>query len=395
MTAATVTPAGVRATSSAAWRPPGGPERAARIAIVDDEITNIKVLRKYLQTAGYGEFVTTTDAPTAALCVQTAEVDVVLLDVMMPGVSGLDVLSALRADDRTAHVPVIILTAATDRATRRMALERGATDFLAKPVDPDELVPRVRNALLIKQHQDSLVTQADRLRRAVAEQTAELLRTRREVVHCLARAAEYRDSETGRHVMRVGRYVGAIARRMGLDDELVELLELAAPLHDVGKIGIPDAILHKAGALTPEEQAVMRTHAGIGLQVLAPLDPDVETKFRAHANMGAQILGGGESQLLSLAARIAVSHHERWDGKGYPLGLAGEAIPLEGRITAVADVFDALSSRRPYKPAFPLPECVRRLEAERGTHFDPKVLDAFHASLDEIFAIHREYSDDA
>lgn len=364
-----------------------------RIAIVDDEATNIKVLRKYLQIAGYQDFVTTTVAGDSLSLIRRDKPDVVLLDVMMPEVSGLEILQSIRAIDETRHIPIIILTAATTDDTRRQALELGATDFLAKPVEVSELLPRVRNALVIKAHHDHLREYADRLREEVASRTRELTHTRQEVVHCLARAAEYRDNETGRHVLRVGKYVGVIAREMQVDPDFVELLELAAPLHDVGKIGIPDEVLRKPGKLTPDEFSLMQSHAGLGRKVFECISVQEWDVFRSHTEIGQKIFGSPQSPLLTLAARIALTHHERWDGSGYPLALSGENIPLEGRITAVADVFDALSSRRPYKPAFPLEKCLEIMKAERGRHFDPRVLDAFLNRLREVIAIQIEYAD--
>lgn len=367
-------------------------QRAGVIAIVDDEATNIKVLRKFLQREGYQAFATTTVAADAWDLLQRNRVDVLLLDVMMPEVSGLEILQRIREHETTSHIPVIILTASADEQTRRRALELGATDFLSKPVDMHELFPRVRNALLMKAQHDRLAEYADRLRCEVAEQTRELTCTRQEVVHCLARAAEYRDNETGRHVIRVGRYAGLIARELAQPAEWVELLELAAPLHDVGKIGIPDEILRKPGKLTAEEIDLMRTHAGLGKRICDCL-PDYQAKMlRGHADIGARILAG-QSQLLQMAARIAISHHEHWDGSGYPLALAGENIPLEGRITSVADVFDALASKRPYKAAYPMEKCLAILEEGRARQFDPRVLDALLKRLPEVIAIQIEFAD--
>lgn len=379
-------PAGA-AHAESAERKPG------RIAVVDDESTNIKVLRRYLQLAGYFDFVSTTVASDCVALIVREQPDVLLLDVMMPDVNGLDVLRDLRAQPSTAQLPIIILTADTNADTRRKALELGATDFLSKPVDANELLPRVRNSLLIKAHQDHLRQYAERLEDEVARRTRELTRTRQEVVHCLARAAEYRDNETGRHVLRVGRYAGVIARELGMDREFVELIELAAPLHDVGKIGIADEVLRKPGKLTPDEFEVMQTHAGLGRKVFDCVSTSEWDTFRRHTDIGQMILGGGQSSLLAMAARIAITHHERWDGSGYPLALAGEDIPIEGRITAVADVFDALSTKRPYKPAFPLEKCLDIMKAERGTHFDARVLDAFLARIREVVQIQIEFAD--
>ena len=373
---------------------PGSPEQGlAKIMIVDDEPVNVKVSRKYLEEAGYRNFVTTSKAADAIDLLFHELPDLMLLDVMMPEISGLDILRRLRACDRTKSIPTIIFTASSDQSLKYEALQLGATDFLSKPVDPHELIARVRNALALKAHNDRLEHDAHRLQQEVAARTAELAANRLEVIHCLARAAEYRDNETGRHVIRVGCYAGMIARALNLDHAMVELIENASPLHDVGKIGIPDAILLKPGKLTPEEMEIMRTHCQRGARVFEALSSDEWSKVKGHTEIGAQILGNSRSPLLQMAARIALTHHERWDGTGYPLALSGEHIPLEGRITAVADVFDALSTKRPYKPAFPLGKCFESLEEGRGRHFDPRVLDAFMTSKDEVVQVQVRYAD--
>jgi putative two-component system response regulator len=311
----------------------------------------------------------------------------------MPGVTGLDILRAVRATDETKHLPVLILTAASDAEVKRRAVDLGATDFLPKPVDPHELLPRVRNSLLAKAYQDQLARENCRLEEEVKRRTTELAASREEVVHCLARAAEYRDDDTGEHVMRVGRYVGVIARELGFDEPQVEVLELAAQLHDLGKIAIPDSILRSPGKLEPQQFEVMKKHCGVAKNILQPMDEEQWKTLRSHTRLGAGLLHVRSSPLLMLAAKIAQTHHERWDGCGYPLGLAGEDIPIEGRMTAVADVYDALSSKRPYKPPFPREKCFAILEEGRGAHFDPKVLDAFFARTEDIINIQIQYMD--
>lgn len=361
-------------------------ERDALVMLIDDEPINVTVARKFLERAGYTRFVEITDATEAVARCYAEEPDVLLLDLMMPHVSGLDILATLREDSRFATLPIVVLTASTDAATRARALNLGATDFLAKPVDPVELVPRVRNALGVKRNQD-------RLERLVRERTLQLERSRREVILCLARAAEYRDCETGRHTQRVGRYAGVIARRCGLDPDHCDLIEMAATLHDLGKIGVPDNILLKPGRLTSEEFDTMKRHTSIGEHIIGPNDGADLAEFFADSEAGLKILDGCRSPILKLASRIARSHHERYDGTGYPSGLIGAAIPLEGRITAVADVFDALGSARPYKPAFPLEKCFTILDEGRGTQFDPEVLDAFFAGRHEILEIYETLGD--
>ena len=364
------------------YRPDFASRRMQRCAImiVDDVAINVKLAEAHLREAGYERLTTETD-PTRVLSRLHQELpDLLLLDLMMPHVSGLDLLEAIRSDDRLCGLPVLILTASTDRDQRVRALELGATDFLNKPIDVQDLLPRVRNGLREKLYRDHLED-------LVAERTRELMKAQREVVDCLARAGEYRDNDTGRHVMRVGMYVAVIARQLGLDEEMVELLSQASMLHDVGKIGIPDAVMLKPGRLTDEEMQVMRRHCDYGVAICSG--------FRADAGGGeGSFLASYSSPLLRTAASIVATHHEKWDGSGYPNGLKGAEIPLEGRITAVADVFDALGGRRSYKEPFPLEKCLAIMEEGRGTHFDSRVLDAFLNGLDEILEIREAYADE-
>lgn len=365
----------------------------AKVMIVDDEPVNIKVVEKYLSLAGYRHFVTITDPSSVVSLALSERPDVIVLDLLMPAMSGLEILRSLRDDERLAHIPTIMLTASDNDQTRMEALERGATDFLSKPVNSAELVVRVRNALLIKAHYDHLRNYARELSHQVRRRTSELAASRLELIHCLARAAEYRDNETGRHVARVGRFSGVIARQLNLDDEFVELIENAAPLHDMGKVGIPDAILLKKGKLTPDEFEIMQRHCVYGKRTCEPMSFDEWRTFKSHTFFGEIIMDAQSSPIITMAAKIALTHHEKWDGSGYPLGLAGTDIPLAGRIVAVADVFDALSTKRPYKPAFPTDRCFAIMEEQRGKHFDPTVLDAFLARRQDIIHIQMEYVD--
>jgi putative two-component system response regulator len=368
---------------------------AGRIMIVDDEPVNIKVARKYLKIAGYTDFVTTSDSTQAIALMREGRPDLVLLDVMMPQVSGLDILQQVRGDDQLKHLPVLILTAVSDARTKVQALELGATDFLSKPVEPSELVPRVRNALVVKAHHDHLANYSHQLEREVRVRTVELEASRLHVVHCLARAAEFRDDDTGRHVMRVGRYAGIIARELGLASHHVSMLETAALLHDVGKIGIRDGILLKPGKLTPEEFKQMQQHCEIGMTIIQPLPEHQSDAHRMRAALGAQAITSLQSPLLDMAATIALTHHERWDGTGYPNRLVGEQIPIEGRITSVADVFDALCSKRPYKEAMPLEKALGIITGARGTQFDTRVVDALLRRLGEITSVQTQLADAA
>jgi putative two-component system response regulator len=367
--------------------------KQARILIVDDESLNIDVVQGYLEMDGYENVQSTENSIQALPLIGTFRPDLVLLDIHMPDIGGLEILKAIRADERISAIPVVILTASSTSETKLEALECGATDLLAKPVHQAELMARIRNVLTVKAYQDRLCSYSEELEAAVRERTADLEASRLEVIQCLARAAEFRDDDTGQHILRVGRYARIIGEELGLTRAALDILEPAAQLHDVGKIGIPDAILLKPGKLTPEEYEVMQKHYGFGKKIVDCL-PDHEARLvRTHTELGAKIVDVGQSPILKMAKRIAMTHHERWDGTGYPLGLAREDIPLEGRITAVADVFDALSSRRAYKPALPLEKCFQILVEGRGTHFDPTVVDAFFARREQIIQVQIDLAD--
>ena len=366
---------------------------SGHVMVIDDEAINIKLVRKVLQEEGFFRFSDVTDPRDALTKIRNSAPDVILLDIMMPHVSGLEILEAIRATVHLKHVPVLILTASVDRETKLEALELGATDFLTKPVDRAELIPRVRNALQMKACHDHFRDYSVRLEETVRQRTQEIVASRLQIVHCLARAAEFHDDVTGRHIVRVGRYAGLIGEELGLTQNEAQLLELAAQLHDVGKIGIPDAILRKEGDLTPDEFNVMQQHCSMGKSVFEGHDERHWSQMREHPLLGSKLLDTASSPLLHLAARIALTHHERWDGAGYPIGLSGEDIPLEGRITAVADVFDALSCERSYKEAFPMHKCFEMLEQGRGTQFDPVVLDAFLSRRDDVIEIQIAFAD--
>lgn len=362
--------------------------RLSKIMMVDDEPLNIRVARKYLEKAGYLNFFETSDSQVALSLIAKERPALVLLDIMMPHISGLEILEQMkRPHSDLRDIQVVILTALDKEELKTKALDLGAIDFLTKPVKSSELVARVRNILSLKAYYDQLKEHTNTLESKVQERTSELEESRIEVIHCLGRAAEYRDNETGRHVVRVGKYSGIIARELNLDPEHAELIEMAAPLHDVGKIGIPDEILLKPGKLTPEEYEMMQKHAGFGKKIFESVSSDESSALVRHTAVGARMLLGSRSPIMRLAATIALTHHEKWDGSGYPLGLAGEDIPIEGRIVAVADVFDALSSKRPYKEPFPLAKCFSILEEERGKHFEPRIVDAFLRHRPEILEI--------
>ncbi|HSE68409.1 MAG TPA: HD domain-containing phosphohydrolase [Gemmatimonadales bacterium] len=329
---------------------------AARILVVDDEASNVEILVRILARAGFRHVKGTTDPRGALQLLEDHNPDLILLDLQMPAMDGLAVLTQLRAAiPSDCYLPILMLTANDSVQMRQRALSMGAKDFLGKPFDISEVLLRIRNLIETRSLHLALRAQNQNLERRVAERTAALERTQVEVLERLAAAAEFRDDATGRHTQRVAALAGALAVDLGVGETVSSLIRRAAPLHDVGKIGVPDRILLKPGRLTPRELGVMRTHTTIG----------------------ARILGGGKSAMIQMAQRIAQSHHERWDGKGYPYGLAGEAIPLEARIVAIADFFDALTHDRPYRSARPV-EIVRvEISRRSGAHFDPQVAEAF------------------
>ena len=320
------------------------------ILVVDDEPTNLQVLRQILQ-ADY-QLLFARDGQKALELARQEQPQLVLLDVMMPGLTGHDVCAQLKADPATAGIPVIFVTAMAEVGDEARGFELGAVDYITKPVSPPIVRARVRTHL-------SLV------------RVEELRETRLQIIQRLGRAAEYKDNETGLHVVRMSHYARILALGLGWSPVQAEELLNAAPMHDIGKIGIADAILLKPGPLTPEEWASMKRHPIIG----------------------GEIIGDHPSSVLRMARRIAESHHEKWDGSGYPYGLAGEAIPIEARIVAIADVFDALTTARPYKKAWPVEEAVERLRLDAGTHFDPSLLPVFLARLPEVLAVRAQHMD--
>jgi putative two-component system response regulator len=338
------------------------------VLIVDDEQTNLDLFSHMLAST-VGATPRLACDPVAALAWCAAnEPDLVLLDYMMPALDGLAFLRRLRALPGKALTPVVMVTADTESAVRHQALQLGANDFLTKPVNTVELRARVGNLLTLRKAQLELTERATWLADEVRKATAAIAERDREIILRLSRAAEYRDPETGAHLLRMAAYAALTARGLGLSADECALVRDAAPLHDIGKVGIADSILLKPGPLTSEEVRCMRDHARIG----------------------ADILEGSNSPLLQVAAQIALSHHEKFDGSGYPQGLAGTAIPLYGRIAAVADVFDALTSERPYKKGWPLEAAAAHLRAGAGTQFDPACVRALLADWPAVCAIHQQ-----
>ena len=364
---------------------------ACSVMIVDDEPSLVAVVKKYLSLGGFERLTTETESTQAFDRIKAEAPDLVLLDIRMPNVDGLTILKKMRADDLTHKIPVVILTSTTETQTKVDALNLGANDFLHKPVNSSELLARVRNTLMAKAHVDLLSGYSEKLEYEVQLRTAELVASRREAIQCLARAAEMRDDKTGQHVIRVGRYAAIIAAELGFTPEQIVDLEHAAQLHDVGKIGVPDSILNKEGKLTADEFEEIKTHCRAGSRIIR--DESRLEQVQGPASPIGEFLGECSSPVMRLAALVAESHHEKWDGSGYPRGIAGEEIPIEGRITAVCDVFDAVSTSRPYKKAFPLKKCFQIIAEGRGTHFDPAIVDAFFRRHQEIIEAYREYYD--
>jgi len=362
--------------------------------IIDDEPLVIRVVKRFLAGEGFTNFVTVEDSRTAMETIQRESPDVVLLDIMMPNVTGLDLLRERQKDQSLTLVPFIILSANAENQVKREALALGATDFLSKPVDASDLTVRVQNSLMVKRHHDHLANYATELEEQVRARTKQIDRSREQIIHCLARAAEYRDNETGEHVIRVGKYCAVIAEELGFGSNYCRQIEFAAQLHDVGKIGIPDSVLLNPGKLNSAEFEVMKKHCNLGCQIMEPLAEHESKRIREHAKVNSFNMEDVDSPMLELAAIIARTHHEKWDGTGYPNRLKGDQIPIEGRICCCADVFDALSSERPYKPRFELQKCLEIMISERGTRFDPIVLDAFLKRLKDIERIRSTYNDE-
>ena len=325
--------------------------RRPTLLIADDEPTNLQVLRQILQ-ADY-RLLFAKDGLKAVELAHAEKPDLILLDVMMPNMTGHDACRALKADATTRDIPVIFVTAMADTEDEATGFELGAVDYIVKPVSAPIVRARVRTHL-------SLV------------RMDELRETRMQIIERLGRAAEYKDNETGLHVIRMSHYAQVLALAAGWSEVAAEELLAAAPMHDIGKIGIPDHILLKPGPLTPEEWTVMRSHPRIG----------------------ADIIGEHRSTVLRLAREIALGHHEKWDGSGYPQGLSGEAIPMSARIVAIADVFDALTTARPYKKAWTVQAAVEQVQQDAGKHFDPTLVELFMGVLPQLLAIRERWKED-
>ena len=340
-------------------------EDKERILIVDDTPDNIDLLVGVLQD-DYEMMAAINGERALKVARSAAKPDMILLDIMMPGMDGYEVCRQLKADPATSDIPVIFITARTEVADETRGFALGAVDYITKPISPSIVRARVHTHL-------TLHDQRRAMGREVRERTRELQETRLEIIRHLARAAEFKDQDTGAHIIRMSHYSRILGQAYGGNEEWVDCLFNAAPMHDVGKIGIPDSILLKP----------------------AKLDPVEWEEMKRHTFYGGEIIGKSTLPLLSMARGIALSHHERWDGTGYPLGLKGDDIPLEGRIVALGDVFDALTSVRPYKPAWTLEETLAEMRKGRGFHFDPALFDLFEQVLPEFLVVRAEFGDAA
>lgn len=337
-------------------------ENRQKVLVVDDTPENIDVLVGILKS--HYQVKAAINGEMALKIVRNSMPDLILLDIMMPGIDGYEVCRRLKEDHTTRHIPVIFITAKIGIQDEIQGLELGAVDYIPKPISPPVVEARVKTHL-------ALANQNRELDRKVQAQTRQLNETRLQIIQRLGRAAEYKDNETGLHVIRMSLYSKILALAAGMSEADADLLMSAAPMHDIGKIGIPDNILKKPGKLDNDEFDVMRTHAQIG----------------------AEIIGDDDSELLKMAKTVAMTHHEKWNGRGYPNGLKGEEIPRIGRIVAIADVFDALTSERPYKKAWPVEKAVALLEEESGEHFDAELVKLFIEKLPEILAVKEEYAE--
>ena len=348
------------------------------ILVVDDNLQGQKMMCQVLNRKGY-ETISAPDGQTALGMISAASPDLVLLDIKMPGIDGFEVASRIKWNPETSNIPVILMTGLDTVENHVKAMDIGVDDYISKTATHAEIIARIRAHLKVKQLNDQMKAYQQNLETQVALRTDQLNQALEKLkessldtIFKLTAASEFRDNETGAHIKRMSHYSALIAKKMGLKDKTVEAILYAAPMHDIGKIGIPDKILLKPGKLNATEWEIMKKHTTIG----------------------ADILKGSKTGFAPLGKIIALTHHEKWDGSGYPCGLKGRKIPLVGRIVALADVFDALTSKRPYKEAFSIEKSHRIIEQGRGTHFDPVVLDAFFSIQDEIFTIKEKYQDE-
>ena len=341
-----------------------------RVLVIEDEAPNRLIVRGALENEF--EVFEAEDGQAGLAILKKTPPDIIILDIRMPRMDGFEFLQQFRTfDPAYKTIPILVLTGSTEYQTRLKALSLGATDFITKPFDLHELRLRVRNNYELKRYRDHLEELVEERTLELRDAYAALKQTQILILQKLGRAAEFRDDETGQHIRRMASYSKIIAETMGLPRDLCEMIYLAAPMHDIGKIGIPDGVLLKPGRLLPGEFEIMKRHTIIG----------------------AEILKGTHNALLEMGCRLALYHHEKWDGTGYPEGLKGNAIPIEARIVACADVFDALTSNRIYRPAWPIRRAIDYILKGSGSHFDPQIVEAFEASLDQILDVKEKFKD--
>jgi len=340
------------------------------ILAVDDQPVNLKILKKRLLIENY-PILTANNGKQALKMIEESKPDLILLDVMMPEMSGFEVCKILKSNPETRSIPIIFLTAKAEPEDIVEGFNLGAVDYVSKPFNHTELISRIKTHTELKRLQSNLEQAVEERTKQLNNALDELRGAHYETIKRLARAADYRDNETGMHIFRMSHYSRILGEAMGMSDEESEQLQHASAVHDIGKIGIPDKILLKQGKLDQEEFEIIKTHSAIGAALLSDIDSD----------------------LCQLAEKIALTHHEKWNGKGYPNGISGDDIPLEGRIAAVADVFDALTSVRPYKKAWTVDDAINLLIQEKGQHFDPKIVDLFVENKSKILEIKRKYAE--
>lgn len=333
-----------------------------KILVVDDNKTNLILLKKLAGTVAGCTGIGFSSPEEVLNAMPELDFDIGVIDFQMPVYNGVDLLVEIRRFDKYRDKPFVVVTADGDTATRMTALNAGAIDFLTKPVNPVEFQARIRNLVALMEARNQLAEKAEWIRREVARAVEELREREQEIIYRLTLAATYKDTDTALHTLRVGAYAEAIARAYGLPAEICSDIRVAAPMHDIGKVGIPDAMLLKRYTYVDAEA----------------------TQVRSYSSVGGHILGQSRSSLLQLAAEIAGAHHERWDGQGYPNRLAGEAVPLAGRIVAIADSFDGMTRARPYKEAWSLDRAIQHIKDRAGSQFDPACVEAFVAALPEI-----------
>lgn len=344
----------------------------AKILVVDDQEVSIRLITEILTKAGYTNIISTTNPLEVKSLYLALNPDLLILDLYMPELDGIQVMNQLKSLGDDSYLPIIVISTEENQEVRFLALQSGAKDFLQKPYDRVEALIRIRNLIEVRMLHSEILNQNKLLEDKVRERTQELSDTQLDVIQRLARAVEYRDSETGMHIIRMSHYAACLASKIGLTMQECEMILKASPLHDIGKIAIPDSILRKKGVLTPEEWEIMKSHTTIG----------------------EKLLSGSGSPLLNIAKEIALTHHEKWDGSGYPHGLKTDRIPLVGRICCISDVFDALTTERPYKSAWSFEKAMDEILRRSGTHFDPFLAKSFLEISAQVKHIKEKYSEE-